>query len=75
MRLGRYSSLPRPPSCAPTATPFTCPYLSRYVALFRLEALYPPAELLERVRACGITAHSLNGKYVLKGSRRAPASE
>ena len=33
-----------------------------------------PGQLLERVRACGITAHRLNGKYVLKGSRRAAAS-
>ncbi len=36
--------------------------------------LYLTAQLLERVRACGITAHRLNGKYVLKGSRRAAAS-
>lgn len=63
--------------CLATEAPLTvrtCSLLLKYVALFQLEALYPPVQLLERVRACGITAHRLNGKYVLKGSRRAAAS-
>jgi hypothetical protein len=49
--------------------------LARWPLLLATHALTSfPAQLLERVRACGITAHRLNGKYVLKGSRRAAAS-
>ena len=48
--------------------------LLKYVSLFNLEALYPTAVLLERVKASGITAHRLNGKFVLKGAKRAAAS-
>ena len=39
------------------------------MSLFNLEALYPTADLLERVKASGVTAHRLNGKV-----RRLPAA-
>jgi len=57
-----------------TLTVRTWALLLKHVRLFGLEETYPMPSLLERVTASGIAVHRMNGKYVLKGSRRASAS-
>ena len=52
----------------------TCGLLLKYVKVFGLETLYPVKELLDRVERCGVTVHDVDGKYVLKGRRRAAAT-